>query len=272
MTDSGRDRPPDRTDPPPVHSIWTAWSTLRLAMMAVLWCAANLVAQTLTYTYTGDMFAAVGAGGLLVIALAGLVVKGQGGTLARDFDLDRPLPGTALLAILASVAALLPTSYLAGLSSAIHPPTAEWLAFYNEHLPDTAPRVAVAVAAVVVCGPVAEELVFRGLVYRIGRRHWGVLPSALISALIFGLAHGEPWYFFGLVGLGLLYAHIYERTGSLTACILAHAAHNGMSLAIMLSQDSASGDGLADLPIDWFGLAGSLFALIAIIFLYSRRR
>ncbi|MBU0742249.1 CPBP family intramembrane metalloprotease [bacterium] len=272
MTDPDHDRPEDRVGLSHPVTIWSSWSTVRLTMMAVLWSAANLVAQTVTYTYTGDMFAAVGTGGLLVLALAVLVVRGQNGSLSRDFDLDRPPLAKALLAVLAAVAALLPTSYLAGVSSSIHPPSAEWIAFFNEHLPATTPRIAVAVVAVTICGPVAEELVFRGLVFRIGRRHWRFLPSALISALVFGLAHGEPWFLFGLVGLGVLLAHIYEQTGSLTACILTHSAHNGISLAFMLIQGGAIEQTASETPVDWLGLAGSCIALAAIIFLYSRRR
>ncbi len=272
MTGPDRDRPDDRLGLSHPGTIWSNWSTLRLTMMAVLWSAANLVAQTITYTYTGDMFAAVGTGGLLVLGLAVMVVKSQNGSLSRDFDLDRPPTATALLALLAAVAALLPTSYLAGLSSSLHPPSDEWIAFFNDHFPTSTPRIAIAIVAVTICGPVAEELVFRGLVYRISRRYWRFLPSALVSALIFGLAHGEPWFLFGLVGLGVLLAHIYERTGSLTACILTHSAHNSISLAFMFIQGGAIDQAATEAAIDWLGLIGSCIALATIIYLYSRRR
>jgi len=253
------------------NGLWR-WGTLRLAMLAILWSASNLVAQTIAYAYTGDMFAAVSAGGLFVLLLAMVAVKSQRGTLTTDFDLDRPPVAVVLLALLAALTALLPSSFLAGLSSQLHPPSVEWVTYYNEHFPDTPLRIAVAVLAVTVFGPVAEELVFRGLIFRLGRRHWGFLPAALISSLVFGLAHGEPWFLFGLVGLGVLLAYIYDRTHSLTACIVTHSAHNGVSLALMFKQGAIVDSEILDVPTDWLWLGVSLCAMVVVILLIHRFR
>ena len=87
----------------------------------------------------------------------------------------------------------------------------------------------------VLFAPVFEELAFRGLLFAILRRKFRFLPAALISAGIFGLAHG-----YGMVGLisvcwsGVLWAWIYEKTGSLAPGILAHAINNLLvCLAVM---------------------------------------
>jgi membrane protease YdiL (CAAX protease family) len=251
------------------HGIWR-WGTLRLAMLAVLWSASNLVAQTIAYAYTGDMFAAVSAGGLFVMLLATIAVRSQHGTLTTDFGLDRPPVAVVLLTFLAALTALLPSSFLAGLSSQLHPPSTEWITYYNEHFPDTPLRIGVAILAVTIFGPIAEELVFRGVIYRLGRRHWGFLPAALISSLAFGLAHGEPWFLFGLVGLGVLLAYIYERTRSLTACIVTHAVHNGVSLALMFKQGNIVDLEALSVPTDWLWLGVSLCALVVVIMLIHR--
>lgn len=79
----------------------------------------------------------------------------------------------------------------------------------------------------VVFAPIFEELAFRGLLYAILRRRLTPLPAAAISAGIFALAHG-----YGLIGFlsvfwsGLLWAWIYERTGSLLPGMIAHATNN----------------------------------------------
>jgi CAAX protease family protein len=87
----------------------------------------------------------------------------------------------------------------------------------------------------VILAPLFEELVFRGLLFAILRRKFRFLPAALISAMMFGLAHG-----YGVVGLisvcwsGVLWAWIYEKTGSLAPGILAHAINNFLvCLAVM---------------------------------------
>ncbi len=79
----------------------------------------------------------------------------------------------------------------------------------------------------VIFAPIFEELAFRGLLYAILRRRLTPLPAAMISGGIFALAHG-----YGLIGFlsvfwsGLLWAWIYERTGSLLPGMIAHATNN----------------------------------------------
>lgn len=79
----------------------------------------------------------------------------------------------------------------------------------------------------VVFAPVFEELAFRGILYAILRRRLAPLPAAMISACIFAAAHG-----YGLIGFisvfwsGLLWAWLYERTGSLIPGMIAHATNN----------------------------------------------
>ena len=79
------------------------------------------------------------------------------------------------------------------------------------------------------------ELPGVGTRFAILRRKFSFLPAALISAGIFGIAHG-----YGLVGLvsvcwsGVLWAWTYEKTGSLLPGILAHAINNLLvCLAVM---------------------------------------
>ncbi|MGE5674287.1 MAG: lysostaphin resistance A-like protein, partial [Mycobacterium leprae] len=43
---------------------------------------------------------------------------------------------------------------------------------------------------VVAMAPVAEEIMFRGLTFGYVRRRWAFWPSAILSALLFGTAHG----------------------------------------------------------------------------------
>jgi len=95
-------------------------------------------------------------------------------------------------------------------------------------------RVILIVAACVVI-PVLEETVFRGILYRALRRQWSFAPAALASAAVFALAH---LIWIGLVPyllLGLLFAYLYERSGSLLAPWAAHGAFNGFNLAILLT-------------------------------------
>ncbi|MGN0158723.1 MAG: lysostaphin resistance A-like protein [Brotaphodocola sp.] len=74
--------------------------------------------------------------------------------------------------------------------------------------------------------PLAEELVFRGLGYLRLRREMDVLPSAVFTAVLFGVYHGN--WIQGIYAFltGMLLAFVYEAYGSLAAAWLFHAAAN----------------------------------------------
>lgn len=80
--------------------------------------------------------------------------------------------------------------------------------------------------------PVAEELIFRGLVFASLRGRLSFLPAAVLSGLIFGLYHGnlpQGVYAF-LIGLALSW--LYEVCGTLLAPYLFHVSANIVSLCV----------------------------------------
>jgi hypothetical protein len=92
-------------------------------------------------------------------------------------------------------------------------------------------------ALVVVIGglvvPVGEEMLFRGVAYG-GLRRYGAVLAAIVSALVFGLAHGLNVVFAAAVLLGLVNATLYERTRSIWPCVAAHATFNLLSFTLAL--------------------------------------
>jgi len=83
-------------------------------------------------------------------------------------------------------------------------------------------------AVVVIVGivPVVEEVLFRGILYRALRGHYGVGFSVVVSAVFFSMAHMQPEYFLALLTIGAALAITYERTGRLTTCVALHGAIN----------------------------------------------
>ncbi len=77
----------------------------------------------------------------------------------------------------------------------------------------------------VIVAPIGEEFVFRKLLMDRTQKYGGAV-SVLISAIVFGLMHGNFYQFFYCLGLGLILAYIYHSTGRLLPCILLHASIN----------------------------------------------
>lgn len=77
-----------------------------------------------------------------------------------------------------------------------------------------------------IVSPVAEEIVFRGIVYNRLRRQYSLWIAIIGSALIFGVYHGNVVQALYAFVLGLLIAVLYEKFGSFMAPIILHGAAN----------------------------------------------
>ncbi|MGN0311529.1 MAG: lysostaphin resistance A-like protein [Lachnospiraceae bacterium] len=82
-----------------------------------------------------------------------------------------------------------------------------------------------------LCAPILEELTFRGILFGNLRQAYGKWIGIIGSALIFGAFHFNLVQFVYAALLGVVFAYIYDKTGALWSCILAHAAANVFSLA-----------------------------------------
>jgi len=92
---------------------------------------------------------------------------------------------------------------------------------------------ALALAAVGVVAPLAEEVVFRGVSFRGLRRRLGFFPAAALSAGLFSLAHLDLPHGLQLFVVGVVLAWTVERSGSILPGILLHAVINLTSLLVI---------------------------------------
>jgi tetratricopeptide (TPR) repeat protein/membrane protease YdiL (CAAX protease family) len=89
-----------------------------------------------------------------------------------------------------------------------------------------------AVLAVVILAPVAEEILFRGLLFgamesRCGK--WAILWSAVA----FAAAHFDPYYFVPLVALGSLFGWARWRSGTIWVSAMMHMLNNAFAISSM---------------------------------------
>jgi len=82
-------------------------------------------------------------------------------------------------------------------------------------------------------GPIAEEVFFRGFVYKAMRGKLGVKVSLLLVGLAFALLHADLVAFLPIFVLGLLLGFLYEKTGSLIPSFTVHILHNSMTVSMI---------------------------------------
>jgi uncharacterized protein len=169
---------------------------------------------------------------LVMIAAAYFVTADLGSPNARTFGL-RPFKSSAFGWIFAALVTYL---ILTSIYTVLVDPPSEQL---PSGLEDADQNLLVAIATgmlLIAVAPLAEEIFFRGFLYQAFRNSFGVLPGALISAVIFGAIHFEFFKLVQLAILGVILALLFEKTQSLWSPIMLHALNNSLAFAYLMSQ------------------------------------
>ena len=99
--------------------------------------------------------------------------------------------------------------------------------------PEHATAFALNCVVLVVLGPFAEEVFFRGLGVR-ALGVFGALAAILVSGIAFGLAHGIFGALPPLALFGIALAWVRFRSASVWPSYIAHASYNGLALLILV--------------------------------------
>jgi membrane protease YdiL (CAAX protease family) len=89
----------------------------------------------------------------------------------------------------------------------------------------------------IVVAPVVEELFFRGFVFAGLRERYGWRKAGLISAGLFAVLHFQPLMVVPIFLLGMIFAYLYHRSGSIWPAVIMHVLTNaaGLGAAYYLS-------------------------------------
>ena len=99
--------------------------------------------------------------------------------------------------------------------------------------PEHAGAFAANVVVLVLLGPFAEELFFRGLGVRVLMLYGG-LVAILVTGVIFGLVHGLLGALPPLVLFGIGLAWVRLRSASVWPAFIGHAAYNGLGILVLV--------------------------------------
>lgn len=92
--------------------------------------------------------------------------------------------------------------------------------------------------AIVIAAPIFEELIFRGIILDGLLKKYSAVKSILLSSLLFGIIHLNPWQFIGAFLGGVFSGWVYYRTKKLTLPILIHLANNLFAFIAMYFTDA----------------------------------
>ncbi len=91
---------------------------------------------------------------------------------------------------------------------------------------------------IVIVAPVMEELIFRGIILEGLLQRYSPLKSILLSSILFGIVHLNPWQFISAIIVGSFSGWVYYRTRKLSLSILIHLANNLFAFLGMFFMDA----------------------------------
>lgn len=149
----------------------------------------------------------------------------------------------------------------------------EWYKMFSEQMETISEDTFTVFLLVSFFAPIIEEILFRGIIQK-GMINNGVKPrnAIIISALVFGLVHFNPWQFIGAFLLGLVLGVVYFKTKSLLMPILLHFFNNTIAAIMMKYYYTESFSELLHIPSYLLLILGiTIFAVFYYLFMYKNR-
>ena len=137
----------------------------------------------------------------------------------------------------------------------------------GEIFDDAAPLVMIAVS--LIFGPLCDELLFRGLVFKRIDRAYGFFPAAVISSLVYALHQGNNTQAVYCFLLGMMLCQAYEKTEKVWIPVVMHMSASTFVLVMNYAVDSLiSAGGKIQLAAAIGGIiAGAALAVAAVLIL-----
>ena len=194
----------------------------------------------------------------------------QGVSFGEAFPSYRPPTGLLAPAALTVIGASILLSEVDNLLQLVLP-APKWITDLMLQLVGSEESLLGSLAAVVIVAPLTEELLFRGLILRAFLQRYSPTKSVLVSALLFGAFHMNPWQLLGASAVGVILGWWYVRTGSVALCVFGHAVFNAIPVGVLsLLDQEVSGfttdpnEGIQLQPL-WLDLIGCLCAITGVL-------
>ena len=197
-----------------------------------------------------------------------LMRKFPGGFNAQ-VRLLKPRVHRTILVIVAAFAAVVLVDQIYVINQRFYPVPEQYADQIRELKPDGTLEFVVTMLGLCLLVPVAEEIVFRGMIQRIFTRNMGAFLGVLLAGAIFGAVHLNAHLLISITAFGWFLGFLFAATGNLIYPIIAHAIFNGVALIQLVTDESVERGNLPLYLQDVWILVASL---VIFIFLISKIR
>jgi uncharacterized protein len=132
----------------------------------------------------------------------------------------------------------------------------------------------ISIIAIGIIPAFTEELFFRGLILDGLKNNYSKRKAIIVSALLFGIIHLNPWQFYSGFIFGLIAAWICIETNSILLCLFIHFFNNTLYTIVVRYREfipikgfNSNFSALAEFQPLWFDLTGLAIFIIGTIML-----
>lgn len=162
--------------------------------------------------------------------------------IRRQLRIAPPRWPRLLLIVVATAGAVVLVDQIYVITQQFNPVPDDYAEAIRELKPTTALEFAVTLVGLCLLVPVAEEVVFRGLIQQVFTRNMGALLAVGLAGAVFGAVHLNVHLLISLTVFGWFLGWVYHTTGNLSYTMVAHAVFNMVALAqLTWSTDAVAG-------------------------------
>lgn len=236
--------PPPGKAPPRIVSVhWTLGTALVLVVMVLATTiVAGGVALGVRGLHWGALAQGIAVGAALVgsylvqLALVAWAARRLGSPFAPAVGLVRVRDGGRffLAAVGVALLARLGAGWYAVILQALHVKLPGENVDVTRLLPSGPAGAALTFALLVLVAPLAEEVVFRGVLLSALRDRWGDGIAILGSSAVFAAVHVNPFVVVPIFGLALGLGYLFVRSRSLWVSVACHSTFNALGFIALL--------------------------------------
>jgi membrane protease YdiL (CAAX protease family) len=237
------DKPESNTDLK-AASVFTAVNNYVLLVFCACCLLSSMYLQQL-FAFVGQYRAGIGVSALVAMIIPiYLLLQRVGPGFFKQVRITVPRLSRIVLVILATLASVVIVDQIYLITQQFNPVPEHYVESLKDLKPVNGFTFAVIFVGLCLLVPVAEELIFRGMIQQIFAKNMGGIWGFLLAGLVFGAIHLNSHLLISISFFGIFLGFIYYATGNLHYSIIAHGVFNLVALIQLSTSVVDESDGL----------------------------
>lgn len=256
----------DQSNTSTPHDVFTAVNNYFLLFFCASCVLSSMYVQQL-FLVAGQNRLGIGVSALVGILLpAFLLLRRFPRGLPGQLRIARPRVHRMILVIVATCAAVVLIDQIYVLNQHFAPVPEDYAEAIRELKPTNVIQFVVTFMGLCLLVPLAEEIIFRGIVQQVFTRNMGGVLAFFLAGATFGAVHLNAHLLISITIFGIFLGYIYYVTGNLAYTIVAHSVFNLIAFAQLAFQSEVEASALPFYVADVRFVVGALVIFIFLLF------